>query len=228
MTDVLLEETPSEATIEAAYMSIGLTPDITSPTIVLTSFKDTWEMQDKSDEVAVREIIDAKNTIMRRIVSEQMEKQRYFDIESPFENSCISCKGSGEIYKFTKKPVEVNCHICAGKKKIKVKCRVCKGSGRYIKRFPEGGGMNLECKVCHGTGKVRVKCSNCIGKGKLKKVVLDHVIKSTTPCKHCEELGFVIPKPKKKYHKKNVTPQIGTPVLDHETAVKLSNMIQES
>jgi DnaJ-class molecular chaperone len=178
-------------------------------------------------------------------VTEQLKVRRYFQIESPFENSCIHCKGTGEIYKFVKKTVEVNCHICAGKGELKItcpeckgkpitkeiQCPTCKGSGRYIRRWPEGGGINVSCRRCHGKKTIMeevekcekcngektvvVKCAECRGKGKKRKAVLDHTIKSTTPCPVCEELGFTrnikpkkLPKPKPRHEPANpVIPQ---------------------
>ena len=153
-----------------------------------------------------------------------MKAQRYFEIVSPFDNSCMHCKGTGEIYKFNKKPVFVNCHICASKKKIKVKCPKCKGNGRFLEKWPEGGGLNLKCTACKGTGLVYAVCSNCFGKGKIKKIVPDHSIKSTTPCKYCKELGFIVPKPFKR--KKKLTPHIKNPVISSATAATLSDMIK--
>jgi len=217
-------ETPHQVmSLDQAFDVIGISPSQQNPTIVLQKFYHLWENDSKLDK---RIIKDAKMIILRHIVSEQMRVQRYFEIISPFENSCISCKGTGEIYKFNKKPVFVNCWVCAGKKKITVKCRKCNGSGRYIKRWPEGGGLNLKCTACNGKGVIRVKCSNCFGKGKIKKIVPDHTIKSTTPCKHCKELGFIVPKtPKKSKHKKHSTPA-KNPVISQEHAAVLSAMIK--
>lgn len=211
-----------ELSVEDAFSIVGINPETTNPTLVLTGFEIAW----KGNPSDRKQLILAKNLVLRQLVSEQMKRQRYFEIVSPFEHSCIWCRGTGEIYKFNKKPVEVNCHICAGKGEYKDTCPSCKGSNRYIVRWPEGGGMNLVCNNCipEEPGKAMIKCSNCLNKGKIKKIVPDHTIKSTTPCKRCHELGFILPKPAKKEKK---TPHIGTPVLDSDTAATLSEMIKQ-
>ena len=218
-------ETTHELSIEEAFGLI-CDPKETNPEKVLEHFQKVVNDTpfDRKDIVIL-----AKNLIMRQLVSDQMKAQRYFEITSPFDSSCMSCKGTGEIYKFNKKPVSVNCHICAGKKKVVVECRKCKGTGRYVERWAEGGGLNIKCTTCKGTGTVRVKCSNCFGRGKIKKIVHDHSIKSTTPCKYCGGLGFIVSKPapkKKKKEKKRTPPSLGNTVISRETAVILSNMIK--
>lgn len=207
-------------TFKEACDVVGINTTLEKPWQVLAGFEMAWKGSPKDR----KKLIDAKNQILRQMVSNQMKAQRYFEITSPFERSCISCRGAGEIYKFNRKPVLVNCHICAGKKKIRVECRTCKGTGRYIKRDPQyGGGVNLKCTTCKGTGKVRVKCSHCFGKGKIKKIVPDHTIKSTTPCKHCNGLGFILPK---RTQKKKRTPHMDNPVINNETAAALSEIIK--
>lgn len=186
---------------------------------ILKVFKDHLSLVD------INKGKTAKNTLMQFVVSKQMERQRFFEIVSPFNNSCVLCKGAGEIYKFERKTVMVNCHICAGKKKVTVQCRSCNGTGRYEKRWNSGGGINVTCGTCKGNGSIRVQCSNCRGKGKLKKTVTSHKIKTTTPCKKCDELGFVTSKSKKK---KNV-PQKRERVVDNPviSVENLSNIINK-
>ena len=150
-----------------------------------------WAKKENREYDLIPPVIEAKNVIMRNLVIEQKRKFRFFEIESPFDNTCPKCKGSGEIYKFFKKSVKVNCHICGGSCKITNTCPKCKGSGRYIRKWKGGGGVNLECKKCEGKGKVKVNCLDCKGKGKIKKAVLSDELKSTTPCKKCRQLGFV-------------------------------------
>jgi len=146
--------------------------------------------------------IKAKNVIMRHLVTEQKKKFRFFEIESPYEDPCPKCKGAGEIYKFFKKSVKVNCHICGGSATVMGACPKCKNTpGRFIKRWTTGGGVDLVCKRCDGEAKVKFKCEECKGKGKIQKAVLSDELKSTTPCKKCRELGFIskdFPSPKKK------------------------------
>ena len=217
------QQTP-ELSIEEACAVVGIDTDLEKPQMILAGFEIAWNANPPDR----KKLILAKNLIMRQMVSEQMKAQRYFEITSPFQHSCISCRGTGEIYKFNRKPVFVNCHICAGKKKVTVECRTCKGSGRYITEDSSTNctlRLNLKCTTCKGKGKVRVKCSECFGKGKKKKIVPDHTIKSTTPCKHCNELGFILPKPGKR---KKETPPIGNPVISTETAAALTDMIKSS
>ena len=116
------------------------------------------------------------------------------------------------LWKFFKKSVKVNCHICGESSKLEDKCPICKGSGRYIRRWKQGGGVNLECKRCQGKGKVKINCHECRGKGQLKKAVLSDELKSTTPCKKCRQLGFITKdfpksqKQKQKHFKKHPPP----------------------
>lgn len=162
---------------------------------VLSCFETAHWVKEQNEEAdKIPEVILARNSILRNMICEQKKKFRFFTIESPFENTCPHCKGTGEIYKFFEKTVEVNCHICS-KGTIKKNCPICKGSGRYIKRWKAGGGVNLICKKCQGQKQIEVKCTNCMGNGKIKKPVLTHELKSTTPCKRCKQLGYL---PKKK------------------------------
>ncbi len=163
-----------------------------------------WAKKENREFESIPTTIEARNTIMRHLVTEQKKKFRFFEIESPFSNTCPKCKGAGEIFKFFKKTVKVNCHICGGSAQVTGKCPKCKGSGRYIRRWKAGGGVNLECRRCKGKGQVKLSCLECKGKGQLKRVVLSDELKSTTPCKRCQQLGFLTknsPKPKKKKRK---------------------------
>lgn len=146
--------------------------------------------------------IEAKNVIMRNLITEQKKKFRFFEIESPFKDTCPKCRGAGEIFKFFKKSVKVNCHICGGSSKIEGNCPKCKGTGRFVKKWKEGGGVNLKCKRCQGKGKVKLSCQECKGKGKIQKAVLSDELKSTTPCRQCRQLGFLTKDHQKKKIKK--------------------------
>lgn len=193
----------------------------------------TKEQNELPDEIEA--VILAKNIVMRQLVCGQKEKYRFFTIESPFENTCGHCKGAGEIYKFIKKTVDVNCHICGKKGVIKEPCPTCKGSGRFVKKWKAGGGVNLECKRCKGQKKIEVKCQNCLGEGTVKKAVLTHTLKSTTPCKKCKQLGFVpkksAPKPKAKPPQKKVKKSPPkkvpfTPIMSQSLADKIKRDIE--
>jgi len=157
-----------------------------------------WAKIQNREFDSLANVLEAKNALMRTLVTDQKKKFRFFEIESPFENTCRKCKGAGEIFKFFKKTVNVNCHICGGASKVEETCPVCKGTGRFIRRWKTGGGVNLACKKCEGKGKRKVNCKECLGKGKIKKAVLSDELKSTTPCKRCRQLGFIIKSKKSK------------------------------
>ncbi len=220
-------EDQPENELEQYEKSIGVGKNYT-PESVLKDFDVCYWVKEQNGELDdIKQIIDAKNHLLRHLVSSQMKAQRYFEIKSPFENSCISCRGTGEIYKFHRKTVKVNCHICAGKKKIKVKCSPCKGTGRFIKKWKSGGGIDVTCKKCGGKKERYVKCVECNAKGKKPKIVPDHEIKSTTPCKHCQQLGFTKNIPRKK--KKVPTPSSpSNPVLTQNLAAKIKDQIDTS
>lgn len=142
-------------------------------------------------------LINAKNVLLRHMVSEQMLKQRYFKIESPFENSCRSCRGTGEIYKFEPQTIEVICRSCGGEGKRWIKCPSCKATGRYKVTWKEGGGIDEPCKRCKAENDhhILVDCYQCnregsTSVGKKTITVKSHVIKSATPCRFCGGLGF--------------------------------------
>jgi len=185
-----------------------------------------WAKEENKEPEQIPDIILAKNSLLRNLVSTQKKKYRFFTIESPFQHTCPKCKGAGEIFKFFKKTVDVNCHICGKKGTIKNDCPTCKGTGRFIKRWKTGGGVNLECKKCKGKKKVDTKCVKCLGKGVIPKPVLTHTLKSTTPCKKCNQLGYIThsappPKKKKKPFKKKAKKAPFKPLMDQSLADKI-------
>jgi len=217
---VIVQEHPESLAEFEKMLGVGTNY---TPEHVLRCFQVSYSVKKENGELdQVGPVIEAKNNLLRHLVSSQMKTERYFEITSPFEDSCAGCKGTGEIYKFKRKSVKVNCHICAGKKKIKVKCPSCKGTGRFEKKWKAGGGINVSCKTCEGKKKVAVKCDECLGKGKNLKNVPDYRIKSTTPCKRCKQLGFIEDKPVKPM-KKRAKP--ANPVLTQNLADKIKNLI---
>ena len=200
---------------------------------VLRCFEVThWAKKENKEFDLLPTTIEARNTIMRHLIIEQKKKFRFFEIESPFESTCPKCRGAGEIFKFFKKTVKVNCHICGGSAKVIGKCPKCKGSGRYIRRWKGGGGVNLECKRCGGTGQIKISCLECKGNGQLKKVVLSDELKSTTPCKKCQRLGYLTKNPpnqkkKKKSKKKSPTPFQPFPIQSRD-GKSLADVIKDS
>jgi len=215
---------------EQASDLLKITKECT-PTEILTAFKNAYHK--KIDDRIVSDLIMARNILLQDSVSRQIKEHRYFEIVAPFENWCIVCKGAGEIYKFIKKTVEVNCHICGGKGEIKTeikgKCQKCKGTGRYIQRWKEGGGIDVTCKFCEKGIKTEIKtekCDNCLGEGKIEKFVLSSEIKSTTPCKRCHQKGFIESKPKPP--KRNFTSVPLNPVITKSLASKIKEHFDKS
>lgn len=184
---------------------------------LLTVFKDRLE-KTKNKNL----LVSVKNDLLRTIVTKQMKARNYFTIESPFKHPCTACKGTGEIYKFSRGTKEVRCHVCGGED-LKIPCRSCNGTGRFVRQYEDGGKINVVCKICDGTGILKVKCSVCLGEGVLRKTTIIPEIESTTPCQKCEQLGFINP-PKPKTTNKEVM----NPVLDQEIAASLSEKIHDS
>jgi len=226
--EVITQEQHDE-TIVVFEKLLGVGTDYTPEHILKCFEADYWVKKENDELDQIDPYIEAKNQLLQIIVSSQMKAQRYFEITSPFKNTCIACRGTGEIYKFKRKTVQVNCHICAGKKKIAVRCRKCKGKGRFITRWKGGGGINVSCRTCEGTGEDYIKCIECLGKGKKRKIVPDHEIESTTPCKHCEQLGFTtnIPIKTEPQKKRNVY-QPKNPVIPANLAEMIKDKISEN
>jgi len=146
---IIEDQTP----IEDYEKLLGVGKDYTSGS-VLKCFEEKYLTLKPDNELDdFQQYIEAKNALIRSLVEEQMKTRRYFEIEPTFENVCPVCKSTGEIYKFHRKTVKVNCHICAGNKKVTVKCRACNGTGRFQKRWKTGGGIDVVCRVCDGKGR---------------------------------------------------------------------------
>lgn len=216
-----------EMTIQEAYDILNLKSDITNPEVILITFGTEFNMTQDTD--TRQKLIEAKLIINRSLFSNQVKKKKFFEIKSPFPNSCESCSGLGELYEFFKKTVLINCHICGGKKTIKEICPSCNGTGRYIRKYT-GYNINLKCKVCKGTKKVKRQCNNCRGQGQIKKVVLDYNLKSVTPCNKCSRVGFIPPKSannsKKNVKKKSITPPLRVPLIDPEKIPRWNELME--
>ena len=173
---------------EQACEMFGTTKESLSDEILM-SYKN---LNDNLSKIAFSEteILKAKEILLVDLFPRQVEELRHFEIVSPFQNTCPVCNGTGLRFKWVKKSIEIPCYVCSGKKVIKkkVKCETCKIIHTEI-----------------------TKCSKCLGKGKIKKLVLDSKIESTTPCKRCQQKGFIEPKPsKKKYLPAPLNPVITT------------------
>lgn len=148
---------------------------------VLERFKEVYE-----DEPSV-EAINNKNLLMRYIIEKQVKDSGGFTIIAPFKNVCKKCHGLGELYRFFKKSILVECNKCEGSGRTGT-CEACNGSGRYIRNKP-GVNINIECRFCEGTGKNI--CRRCFGNGKTRIMIIEDKIKSTTFCDTCEGKGYV-------------------------------------
>lgn len=133
---------------------------------------------------------DDKNDIICQNITDQVADTKRFDVpENPFEkDTCPKCSGLGIKVLFNR---ELSVRVClkCDKGKKTIACNRCQ-NGRFIR---EKGNLkiNVECKFCHGTKQREVKCKTCRHTGELRKMVITPSIKSTTPCKHCRELGFI-------------------------------------
>lgn len=185
-------------------------------------------------------LILSKQTLLRKCVEMEMQTRRFFKIaeQAPFENICSACKGAGEIYKFARGLKAVKCRTCLGQKEVWVKCHSCKGTTIYQ---PTPESTPVTCRTCRKyyeketdpekrekiKGKIPFKCDKCRGSGERLVLIRTHEIESTTPCKRCNELGFIPPKKKKDHSrsKKYVGEATPNPVLSSEIASKIKESI---
>lgn len=134
--------------------------------------------------------ISDKNDICNQIIIDQVAENKRFELpEKPFgAETCPKCNGIGQKILFERVLSVRVCLKCESGKKT-IDCTKCQ-NGRYIS---DKGTLkiNVECKFCHGTKQREIKCRTCRSTGELRKMVITPEIKSTTPCKHCRELGFV-------------------------------------
>jgi len=167
---------------------------------LLKSFQVCFEVFDENDEAEkILPLTNAKNSLLRYQLDMMVAKNNgHFDLKGqiPFESVCVSCHGTGELYKFFRNSIPVPCKFCTGKPVKMVPCRNCKGSGK-VKKSKEDGYVNDACPACKGKGTFTLKCRKCRDTRIFHKMVLDS-IRSTTPCKKCNGRGFDIPKPVKK------------------------------
>lgn len=154
---------------------------------IFTGFRDGLEGLDKNEILTLKD--DKLDIICQLIVDQVAEHKRFSIPEKPFgEETCPKCNGLGHKILFERELSVRTCLKCEDGKKT-VPCKKCQ-NGRFI-RDKGGLKINVECKFCHGTKFREVKCRTCRGSGELRKMVITPKIKSTTPCKHCRELGFI-------------------------------------
>ena len=192
--------------------------------ILLTTFeKEIRDSIKRHRTNMLKPLTDAKNVLLRLETENMIEEEGRFDFTGanaiPFETACTHCRGIGEIYKFFRSAVEVDCKFCtteehesAGTGHLYIPCRVCKGKKEYVPYKKKTAVPCYKCKDGDGnpTGRERVKCLPCRGTAKFKKLVIDAKIKSTTHCHHCKGCGFHLPDPPPKKAKK-ATAHVKTP-----------------
>jgi hypothetical protein len=158
---------------------------------IFTAFRDGIKDNDNdNDKNTILSAKDDKLDILCQLITDQVAETNRFSIpDKPFgDDTCKPCSGLGFKILFERVLSVRTCLKCDHGKKI-VPCKKCQ-NGRFI-RDKGDLKINVECKFCQGTKSREVKCRTCRGSGELRKMVITPNIKSTTPCKHCRELGFI-------------------------------------
>lgn len=154
---------------------------------IFTGFKDGLEGLDRNELLSAKE---DKNSVVCQLIIDQVAENKRFEIPKQVfgDQTCPKCNGLGIKILFDRELSVRTCLKCENGKKT-VPCKKCQ-NGRFIR---EKGDLkiNVECKFCKGTKTREVKCRTCRGTGELRKMVITPNIKSTTPCKHCREMGFI-------------------------------------
>jgi hypothetical protein len=154
---------------------------------LLTGFRNGLTDLDRNEILLCKD--DKNDIICQNIIDQVAELKRFSVPEKPFgEDTCTHCNGIGCKLLFNRELSVRTCLKCDKGKKT-IPCTRCQ-NGRYISE-KNSLKINVQCKFCHGTKQRVVKCKTCRGTGELRKMVITPNIKSTTPCKHCHELGFI-------------------------------------
>ena len=80
---------------------------------------------------------------------------------------------------------------------FKSPCTACSGTGELYRFFRQVVEVPCICNRGYIGKEKNIKCSRCRGTGRVKIVVLDATIKSTTRCHKCGGVGFIPEKVKK-------------------------------
>ena len=160
---------------------------------VLINFSSMIRSDNVPEDLSRPAFIRAKNLLLHKLIDEQVASMGKFEVNAPFDEPCPACYGTGEIYKFYRKTVIVDCR-CDNGTFDAGKCWTCKGSGRFIKIDEKEPDLryNYKCKRCVD-GRRIVKCRYCNGRGKQTKFVIAK-IESAKTCFKCRGIGFVLPK----------------------------------
>lgn len=180
---------------EKFILSAGDDPSIVS---FLTQFRKLYEKETTKDH-----LVGVKNIMAQKLICDQMKVNGGWFHVGPIwgeKETCRSCSGLGEIYKFRKAPQEHKCSCDNGF--VWIPCNRC-DAGMFTKR----NGEKVPCKNCTppteqydlmpevwdaNKGRIRKRCKNCLGNAKVKTLPkLLPEIQSTTPCKTCKGLGWV-------------------------------------
>jgi len=233
-----LETLVTITNIEDAMKMLNLTGDYDVETMLKKFETEIHSSIDNRKTRLLKPLTEAKNILLRFEIEKMIEENGRFDMEGliPYETACVSCRGTGELYKFFRKAATVPCKFCTeGKPEdngyVFITCRACKGTKRY-KKQQKGLTINVECTRCHPdeegrpSGQERVKCRACLGKATFRKLVIDAKIKSTTHCRHCKGRGFTLPEPPAKEERvaktKNYEPaEPANPVISADLGEKL-------
>lgn len=146
---------------------------------------------------SIQDLVEAKNTLLRSSVRDQVTRKGHFSIQIPFDNPCNKCKGTGELYKLLRfKEKSEPCQRCEGAGWFWKPCK-CNGSGRYTRQDREHNDLhiNTECRCLKYKDEwpkgrenlIKIKCRDCRAHMSKRKFV---GLESTTKCPACKGFGF--------------------------------------
>ncbi len=172
---------PTEELVASSYKMLKVTEE-SSISDILESFERLNGSKPGSD------LIEPKNVLVRLAIMREIEKNHFFSVKPEFAGTtCKACRGTGELYRFERKTIEVVCKTCGSDEGIlKIDCPDCKGTGTFIRK----DGKGTKCHRCKGDKKVIITCPTCHGHGKTKTQKIQPKILATTPCNRCKEVGF--------------------------------------
>ena len=195
------------------FLETFLLYDPENPSIesVLQKFREEMErrLEGPHSYDQLKYLVEAKNRIVRKqVLMSIKENNGFFDPESiiDFEDRCKSCKGTGELYRFSKSKKKTSCKACKDEETGKSlgyifeKCPKCNGK-KKIYEDPELQENLIDCPRCFdnqknkSTGVIKVTCRACLGSKIYSKFYLDEM-ESTTRCHSCQGNGWRVPKKK--------------------------------
>lgn len=146
---------------------------------------------------SIQDLVEAKNTLLRSSVRDQVTRKGHFSIQIPFDNPCNKCKGTGELYKLLRfKEKSEPCLRCEGAGWFWKPCK-CNGTGRYTRQDREHNDLhiNTECRCLKYKDEwpkgrenlIKIKCRDCRAHMSKRKFV---GLESTTKCPACKGFGF--------------------------------------